>query len=40
MEEYSKAVSGMHPQFKRKEARPMEKYAGRFVNCHGDKPEV
>lgn len=35
MEKYSKAVSGMYPQFKRKEARPMEKYTGRHVRYGG-----
>ena len=35
MKKYSKAVSGMYPQFKKKEAHPMEKYIGRLakVGC-------
>ena len=32
MEKYSKAVREMYSQFKRKEARPMEKYIGRLAN--------
>ena len=40
MEKYSKAVSEMYSQFKKKEAHPMEKYIGRFVNYYGDKLEV
>lgn len=40
MEKYSNAVSGMHSQFKRKEAHPMAKYIGRLVNFHGKILEV
>lgn len=40
MGKYSKAVRGMYPQFKRKEAHPLEKYIGRLVNYHGEKMEV
>ena len=40
MEKYSKAVSEMYSQFKRKEAHPMEKYIGRLVNYYGEKMEV
>lgn len=36
MGKYSKAVSGMYSQFKRKEARPMEKYVGRLAKCGPD----
>ena len=39
MEKYSKAVSEMYSQFK-KEAHPMEKYIGRFVNYGGKRLEV
>lgn len=31
MEKYSKAVSEMRSQFKKKEAHPMEKYIGKLV---------
>lgn len=31
MKKYSKAVSGMHSQSKKKEAHPMEKYIGRLA---------
>lgn len=40
MEKYSKAVREMYSQFKKREARPMEKYVGRFVNFYGVKLEV
>lgn len=35
MEKYSKAVSEMYSQFKKKEAHPMEKYIGRNVQLSG-----
>lgn len=31
MEKYSKAVSEMYSQFKKKEAHPMERYIGRYT---------
>lgn len=40
MEKYSKAVSEMYSQFKRKEACPVEKYIGRLARCRGEKSEV
>lgn len=40
MEKYSKAVSGMYPQFEKREAHPMAKYIGRLVNFHGKRLEV
>ena len=40
MENYSKAVSEMYPQFKQKEVHPMEKYVGRLVSLFGEKVEV
>lgn len=40
MEKYSKAVSEMYSQFKKKEAHPMEKYVGRLVSLSGEKVEV
>ena len=40
MEKYSKAVSEMYSQFKKKEAHPMGKYIGRLVNYYGEKMEV
>ena len=40
MEKYSKAVSEMYSQFKKKEAHPAEKYIGRLVNFYGKKLEV
>lgn len=40
MEKYSKAVSEMYSQFKKKEAHPMEKYIGRYVRCNGKISEV
>lgn len=36
MEKYSKAVSEMYAQFKKKEAHPMEKYIGRLARCTWD----
>lgn len=35
MEKYSKAVSEMYSQFKKKENHPMEKYIGRNVQLSG-----
>lgn len=40
MEKYLSAVSEMYSQFKRRKARPFEKYIGRSVNFYGDKLEV
>ena len=40
MEKYSKAVSEMYSQFKKREAHPMEKYIGRLANFCGEKLEV
>lgn len=40
MEKYSKAVSEMYSQFKKKEAHPLEKYIGRLANLCGRKTEV
>ena len=40
MEKYSKAVSEMYSQFKKKEAHPMEKYIGRLANFYGEELEV
>ena len=40
MEKYSKAVSEMYSQFKKREAHPAEKYIGRLANCRGEKLEV
>lgn len=40
MEKYSKAVSEMYSQFKKKEAHPMEKYIGRYVVYLGREEEV
>ena len=40
MEMYSKAVSEMYSQFKKREAHPMEKYIGRLAKCYGEKLEV
>lgn len=40
MENYSKAVSEMHSQFKKREAHPLGKYIGRLVRLHGRKVEV
>lgn len=40
MEKYSKAVSEMYSQFKKKEAHPMEKYIGKHADCLGCEEEV
>lgn len=40
MEKYSKAVSEMYAQFKKREPHPMEKYVGRLVSFSGEKTEV
>mgnify|MGYP000769089644 CR=1 FL=1 len=40
MEKYSRAVSEMYSQFKKKEAHPMEKYIGRHVRCNGKILEI
>lgn len=40
MEKYSKAVSEMYSQFKKKEAHPLEKLVGRLADCYGEKVEV
>lgn len=40
MEKYSKAVSEMYSQFKKREAHPMEKYIGRLVSFSGEEVEV
>lgn len=40
MEKYSKAVSEMYSQFKKKEAHPMEKYIGRLAYFFGGESEV
>jgi hypothetical protein len=40
MEKYSKAVSEMYSQFKKKEAHPMEKYIGKHVVYLGCEEEV
>lgn len=40
MEKYSKAVSEMYSQFKKREAHPMEKYVGRHVFYFGSTLEV
>lgn len=40
MEKYSKAVSEMYAQFKKKEAHPMEKYIGRLAHFFGGESEV
>lgn len=40
MEEYSKAVSEMYSQFKKKEAHPMEKYIGKHADYLGCEEEV
>ena len=40
MEKYSKAVSEMYSQFKKKEAHPMEKYIGKHVDYLGHEEEV
>ena len=40
MEKYSKAVSEMYSQFKKREAHPAEKYIGHFVSYMGEVLEV
>lgn len=40
MRKYSKTVSEMYSQFKRREAHQMEKYIGRLAKCNGAKLEV
>ena len=40
MEKYSKAVSEMYSQFKKREAHPLEKYIGRLAYTRGGKSEV
>lgn len=40
MENYSKTVSEMYSQFKKKEAHPMEKYIGRHALCDGKILEI
>ena len=40
MEKYSKAVSEMYSQFKKREAHPMEKYIGKHVAYRGETWEV
>ena len=40
MEKYSKAVSEMYSQFKKREDHPMEKYIGQLVSFSGEKVEV
>lgn len=40
MEKYSKAVSEMYSQFKKREVHPLEKYIGRMVRCYGERLEV
>lgn len=40
MEKYSKAVSEMYSQFKKKEAHPMEKYIGKHADYLGCEEEV
>ena len=40
MEKYSKAVSGMYSQSKKREAHPLEKYIGRLANYDGEQLEV
>lgn len=35
MEKYSKAVSEMYAQFKKREVHPMEKYIGGLARCSG-----
>ena len=40
MEKYSKAVSEMYSQFKKKEAHPMEKYIGKHAVYMGETREV
>lgn len=40
MEKYSKAVSEMYSQFKKKEAHPLEKFIGRLAKYGGEQLEV
>lgn len=40
MEKYSKAVSEMYSQFKKREAHPLEKYIGRLVKYNGRESKV
>lgn len=40
MEKYSRAVSEMYAQFKKREAHPMEKYIGRLAKYGGAKLEI
>lgn len=40
MENYSKAVNEMYSQFKKKEARQMEKYIGKLASYEGEQLEV
>ena len=40
MEKYSKAVSEMYSQFKKREAHPLEKYIGRLAKYGGAKLEI
>lgn len=40
MKKCSKAVSERHPQFKKKEPHPLEKYVGRHVSYWGQTREV
>ena len=40
MEKYSKAVSEMYSQFKKREAHPLKKYVGRLTYFRGEKLEV
>ena len=40
MEKYSKAVSEMYSQFKKREPHPLEKYVGRLAKCCGTELEV
>lgn len=40
MEKYSKAVSEMYSQFKKREAHPMEKYIGKHAVYRGKTREV
>lgn len=40
MEKYSRAVSEMYSQFKKREAHPLEKYIGRLVSFSGKEVEV
>lgn len=40
MEKYLSAVSEMYSQFKQREAHPLEKYVGRYVQVGNQKLEV